>query len=89
MFRVMIRFLMFWPPLPSAPKFISMIGLMLRDISQWSIIFILLEIAFALSFNVLLGDLGVGFDSPLESLVSTFAMTLGDFDMPFVEDPEE
>jgi len=88
-FFLTIRLLEFLQILPTTNKFISMIGLMLSDISQWSIIFILFETTFALSFYVLLGDLGVGFDSLLESLVTTFAMTLGDFDLPFVDDPDE
>jgi len=86
-FFLILRIMEFCQVLPLTSKFISMLGLMIKDISQWSILFILLLACFSLSFHVLLSDLEVGFDTLGDAFMTTFAMTLGDFRLPIVDHP--
>ncbi|CAM9904583.1 unnamed protein product, partial [Laminaria digitata] len=65
--------------------FIAVIRMMIVNTASWSVLFILFEMAFALSFFALLEG-NPGFQTVWESMVSLFVMSMGEISIPFSDD---
>lgn len=83
------RVLEFLSILRTTSAFVHMLRLMVNDLVQWLVIFIVFEMAFSLTFYELLSqfDTDERFDTFPRALLSTFILSAGDFQVPFIVGP--
>lgn len=69
-------------------RFVHMLRLVVGDILKWLTIFVFFWVAFAVNFHVLLCNQPTGnqFDDIFRSLITTFFISIGEVNLPFIDD---